>query len=89
MRAALPWGLLLLSSLAAVSASDDCYGADVVIEQENQTKRNQIWYGLSAPFGGSLPKATPEPLHLVRSSPLDACHAPESQSAYAGNPISA
>jgi len=80
-----PCGLVLLIAIIALTtgcqaSSDACCGGDAVLKPEGSVWRGQLWYGVSAEFGGKLPARESSFLEVVDSHPADACGSLERES---------
>ena len=65
--------LLLTSPSRSHATKDACYGGDVVLKPEGSKWRSELWYGVSAGFGGRLPENALSPVELVSQRPSDGC----------------
>ena len=57
--------VLLASPAGSHATKDACFGGDVVLKPEGSRWRSELWYGVSAGFGGRLPAKSLAPVELV------------------------
>lgn len=66
--------VLLASPARSHATKDACYGADVVLKPEESRWRSELWFGVSAGFGGKLPADELAPAELAMQRLGDGCN---------------